>query len=96
MASVGRLAHGTTYVAGTGHRLVAFTLSVTQPSDDSGLLNSPTAVTAVVRYGTSELPVSMEDIDQQIEGGASGSSETTGIDSFAASVPARTHTVCSR
>ena len=33
------------YVAGAGHRLVAFTLSVTQPPADSGQLNASTEVT---------------------------------------------------
>ena len=42
---------GIDYVAGTGRRLVAFTLSVTQPTDDSGLLNAPTAVSAALKVG---------------------------------------------
>jgi len=82
---------GITYVAGSGHRLVAFTVSVTQPTDDSGLLNAPTAVTAALQGGSARAPVSMTRISQQIAGGPSGSAETTGTDSFVASVPARAH-----
>ena len=79
------------YVAGTGRRLVAFALSVTQASADSGLGDTPTGVTASLKVGTTVLPVSMSNIDQQIAGGTSGSTPTTGTESFVASVPARGH-----
>ena len=84
---------GLDYVAGSRHRLVAFTVSVTQPTDDSGLLNAPTAVTASLKVGAVSAPVSLTRISQQIAGGTSGSAETTGTDSFVASVPARSHAV---
>ena len=84
---------GVAYVAGSGRRLVAFTLSVAQPTDDSGLLNAPTGVTASLRVGAASASVSMTKINQQIAGGTSGSANTTGTDSFVASVPAGTHDV---
>jgi hypothetical protein len=84
---------GTTYVAGAGRRLVAFSLSVTQASDNSGLGNASTGVTAKLTVAGSSLPVSMSSIDQQVAGGTSGSAQTTGTDSFVASVPARSHDV---
>jgi DNA-binding SARP family transcriptional activator len=84
---------GTLYVAGTGRRLVAFTLSVTQASGDAGLGNTPTGVNAVLKVGAAAFPVSMSTINQQIAGGASGTSQTTGTDGFVVSVPARAHDV---
>jgi DNA-binding SARP family transcriptional activator len=84
---------GTTYVAGTNRRLVAFALSVTQASADAGLENAPTGVSAALTIGSTTLPVSMSTIDQQVAGGSSGSSPTTGTDSFVASIPARVHDV---
>jgi hypothetical protein len=84
---------GTTYVAGTGRRLVAFTLSVTQASADSGLGNAPTGVSASLKVGSTSLPISMSTVDQQIASGASGSAQTTGTDSFVASVPVRSPAV---
>jgi hypothetical protein len=84
---------GLDYVAGSLYRLVAFTVSLTQPTDDSGLLNAPTAVTASLKVGAVSVPVSMTRIDQAIASGTSGSAETTGTDSFVASVPARSHEV---
>jgi hypothetical protein len=86
-------ASGLDYVAGSRHRLVAFTVSVTQPTDDSGLLNAPTAVTASLKVGAVSAPVSLTRISQQIAGGTSGRAETNGTDSFVASVPARSHAV---
>jgi hypothetical protein len=78
-------------VAGDDHRLVAFALSVTQETIDSGLLNGPTAASASIVTGTKHAgtlgEVSMSRIDQQIAGGPSGSAETTGTDSFVVSVP---------
>jgi DNA-binding SARP family transcriptional activator len=84
---------GTTYVAGTNRRLVAFALSVTQASADAGLENAPTGVSAALTIGSTTLPVSMSTIDRQIAGGSRGSSPTTGTDSFVASVPARVQDV---
>jgi hypothetical protein len=84
---------GVAYVASSDRRLVAFTLSVTQPTDDSGLLNAPTAAAGALKIGSEAITVSMTRINQQIAGGTSGSSETTGTDSFVASVPARAHDV---
>ena len=84
---------GVEYVAGNGRRLVTFTVAVTQPTDDSGLLNAPTGVSAALKVGNASLPVSMTRINQEIAGGTSGSAETTGTDSFVASVPAVTHSV---
>ena len=78
---------GVDYVAGNGRRLVTFTVAVTQPTDDSGLLNAPTGVSAALKVGSASLPVSMTRINQEIAGGTSGSAETTGTDSFVASVP---------
>jgi len=88
-----RAPSGIAYVAGTGRRLVAFTLSVTQTTDDSGLLNAPTGVTAILNLGAVSASVSMTKINQQIAGGTSGSANTTGTDSFVASVPAASHDV---
>ena len=84
---------GTTYVAGSGRRLIAFGLSVTQASANAGIGNAPSGVTASLRVGTASVPVSMSAIDQQIAGGSSGTAQTTGTDSFVASVPARSHAV---
>jgi hypothetical protein len=84
---------GRSYVAGTGRRLVAFTLSVTQASANAGLGNAPTGVTAALKVSASSVPVSMSAIDQQIAGGTSGSAQTTGTDSFMASVPAQSRDV---
>jgi hypothetical protein len=84
---------GVDYVAGTGRRLVAFTLSITQRTDESGSLNAATAVTAAVRAGGATTLNTLSRIDQQIASGSSGSAETTGSDSFVASVPARAHDV---
>lgn len=81
------------YVAGADRRLVAFTLSVTQASANAGIGGAPTGVTASLEVGTTSLPVPMSTIDQQIAGGTSGSAQTTGTDSFVASVPARSHAV---
>ena len=85
--------NGGDYVAGTKHRLVAFTLSMTQATDDSGLLNAATGVSAALKVGTASVPVAMTKINQQIAGGASGSTSTTGTDSFVASVPTSAHDV---
>jgi hypothetical protein len=84
---------GSSYVAGTGRRLVAFTLSLTQASADAGVGNAPTGVAAVLKVGANSLPISMSMIDQQIAGGTSGTAQTTGTDSFVASVPARDHDI---
>jgi hypothetical protein len=84
---------GNAYVAGSGRRLVAFTLSVTQSTSDAGQLNAPTGVTAMLKVGTASTPVSMTKINQQIAGGTSGAGSTTGTDNFVASVPAATHKV---
>ena len=81
------------YVAGSAHRLVSFTLSVTQPTDDSGTLNAPTGVSASLRVGAATRSIDLTTIDRTIAGGASGTAETTGTDSFVASVPAREHDV---
>jgi hypothetical protein len=75
--------------ASAGHRLVAFTLAVTQATDDSGALNGETGVTTAVAAGRSNVSVPMTAINQQIAGGTSGSAQTTGTDSFAVSVPAK-------
>ena len=66
VGSVSNLFGPPVYVAGSGHRLVVFTLSVTQPPADSGQLNSTTEVTATVQVGDKELPVSLDLIDGQI------------------------------
>lgn len=84
---------GVDYVAGSGRRLVTFTVAVTQPTDDSGLLNAATGVSAALKVGAASLPVSMTRINQEIASGTGGSAETTGTDSFVASVPAATHSV---
>jgi hypothetical protein len=84
---------GSTYVASTDRRLVAFTLSVTQASADSGIDNAPSGVIAKLTVGATSLPVSLAAIDQQIAGGSTGSAQTTGTDNFVASVPARAHDV---
>jgi hypothetical protein len=84
---------GVDYVAGAGRRLVAFTLSITQPTDESGSLNSETAVTADLRVDGATTSVSLAQINQQISSGSGGSTETTGTDSFVGSVPARAHDV---
>ncbi|MGO8873190.1 MAG: hypothetical protein ACLQPH_17640, partial [Acidimicrobiales bacterium] len=93
---------GVDYVAGSGHRLVTFTVAVTQPTNDSGLLNAPTGVSAALKAGSASLPVSMTRINQEIAGGTNGSAETTGTngsaettgtDSFVVSIPAATHNV---
>ena len=49
--------------------------------------------TATLQVGSARDAVSMTRINQQIAGGPSGSAETTGTDSFVASVPARAHDV---
>ena len=87
---------GSSDVAGAGRRLVAFALSVSQTSADSGLGNSPTALIAKLTVGATSLVVPMSAIDQQIASGSSGSAQTTGTDSFVASVPARAHDVASQ
>jgi hypothetical protein len=84
---------GITYVADRGRRLVAFTVAITQATDDSGLLNEPTGVTGTLRVGKAALGISMVRVDQAIAGGSSGSTETTGTESFVASVPASSHEV---
>jgi hypothetical protein len=80
---------GSSYVAGTGRRLVAFTFSVTQATVNAGVGNAPSGVSAKVTVGATSAPISMSAINQQIAAGASGSTQTTGTDSFVASVPAR-------
>jgi hypothetical protein len=84
---------GSSYVAGTGRRLVAFTLSVTQASANAGVGSASTGVSAKVMLGATVLPVSLSAINQQIVAGTSGSAQTTGTDSFVASVPARAHAI---
>ena len=84
---------GVDYVAGAGRRLVAFSLAVTQPSEDAGLGNAPTGVSAVLKVGAASMAVPMTSINQQISAGTSATSDTTGTDSFVASVPARTHSI---
>ena len=84
---------GVEFVAGTDSRLVAFTLSVTQPSEDAGILGGSTRVSASLEVGANQMPISMATIDQQIEGGTTGAALTTGTDSFTASVPAHQHNV---
>ena len=93
IGSVSNLFGPPTYVAGTGHRLVTFTMSVTQPPADSGQLNPTTQVTATVQVGDRQLPVSLDLIDGQIAELRPGSAEATGMDSFVASVPANDHAV---
>ena len=66
---------------------------MTQTTDDSGRLNSSTGVAAELAVGRAQLPVSLDMIDGQIAGGKTGSAETTGVDSFVASVPAHEHSV---
>jgi len=84
---------GTQLVAGTGDRLVAFTLAVTQPQEDAGYLGESSAVHASLEVGGAVLSVSMDTINQQIQAGTSATALTTGTDSFAASVPAHQHHV---
>jgi hypothetical protein len=93
VGSVSNLFGPPVYVAGADHRLIAFTLSVTQTADDSGRLNSSTGVAAELAVGRAQLPVSLDMIDGQIAGGKTGSAEATGVDSFVASVPANEHSV---
>lgn len=81
------------YVAGSGDRLVAFTLSVTQPPADAGQLNPLTDVTGFVEIKGRQLPISLDMIDGQIADGMHGSTEATGTDSFVASVPANDHSI---
>jgi hypothetical protein len=85
----GDLATPITYVAGSGHRLVAVTLSLTQATDDSGSLNHQTAVSATLGLGGTTVALPMTTIDRQIAGGSSGSAPTTGTTTFVASVPAK-------
>ena len=93
VGSVSNLFGPPVYVAGSDHRLVAFTLSVTQPPADSGQLNPTTQVTAAVLVGAPQLPVSLDSIDGQIAELRPGSAEATGVDSFVTSVPADDHAV---
>jgi hypothetical protein len=86
-------ANGFELVAGSGHRLVAFTLAVTQPSNEAGELSPSTAVSAAIELHPGQLNVSMDSIDDQIEGGTSESALTTGIGTFAATVPDHDHQV---
>jgi hypothetical protein len=79
------------YVAGAGHRLVDFTLSVTQSPADSGQLNGSTEVIADLMVGNKRTSISLDMIDGQIADGMHGSAEATGTDSFVASVPASDH-----
>jgi hypothetical protein len=93
VGSVSNLFGPPVYIAGADHRLIAFTLSVTQTTDDSGRLNSSTGVAAQLAVGRAQLPVSLDMIDGQIAGGKTGSAQTTGVDSFVASVPAHEQSV---
>jgi DNA-binding SARP family transcriptional activator len=85
-------ASGALDVAGTGDRLVTFTLSVTQPSAESGSLSQQTGVSGWLQTGVSGASVHtmlpFTRIDDEIAGGTSGSAETTGTDTFVGSVPA--------
>ena len=81
-------AAGSELVAHAGDRLVVFTLALTQRAEDAGVLGGPTAVNASLEVGPSQVPVSLDKINPEIQGGASGTALTTGIDSFAAAVPA--------
>ena len=93
MGSVSDVFDPPAYVAGAGHRLVDFTLSVTQPPADSGQLNGSTEVIADLMVGNKQMPISLDMIDGQIADGMHGSAEATGTDSFVASVPANDHSV---
>ena len=93
VASVSDVFDPPAYVAGPGHRLVDFTLSVTQPPADSGQLNGSTEVIASLMVGNKQMSIPLDMIDGQIADGMHGSAEATGTDSFVASVPADNHSV---
>ena len=83
------------YVAGTGHRLVVFSLSLSQPRSGLGPFAS-TDTTATAAVSTSEeasTPVDLSSIDNQIYSASQGSAMGTGTGTFVASVPASTHNV---
>ena len=93
IGSVSNLFGPPVYVADARHRLVAFTLSVTQPPADSGQLNSTTEVTGSVEVGGKQLAISLDLINGQIARLHPGSAEATGVDSFVTSVPSNDHAV---
>ncbi|HWE68118.1 MAG TPA: hypothetical protein VG298_15865, partial [Acidimicrobiales bacterium] len=83
------------YMAVTGHRLVAFSLSLSQPRDDLGpFASGNTAATATVTTATdAKVPVNLSSIDQQIYDAPQGSTMGTGTGTFIVSVPTSNHSV---
>jgi hypothetical protein len=83
------------YVAGSGHRLVVFALTLTQPSAAVGVLGNGTAtVSASLGTGSGNVDtVDLSAVNSQVRNSAVNSTTGTGSGTFVASVPAGAHAV---
>jgi hypothetical protein len=83
---------GITRLPGPGRRLVVFTLRLTQPANDVGVLSQGTAAVALVEVDGTQVTVDLTSLDDQIAG-TEGDSAGTGTESFCLSVPTHGHDV---
>lgn len=83
---------GITRLPESGRRLVVFTLRLTQPTNDVGVLHQGTAAVALIEVDGTQVTVDLTSLDDQIAG-AGDDSTGTGTESFVLSVPAHTHDV---
>lgn len=81
-----------TLVAGSGHRLVVFSLQVTEAVGAGSLFAAGTRASAVVDVGHTAVSVPMGALDAHL-GGDLGSSPATASASYCLSVPAHVHDV---
>jgi hypothetical protein len=75
-----------------GRRFVAFTLEVTAQNQGPSPTSPPSSLSAAVRWGGSLHALSLTSIDDELQAGAGGSSDS-GSASYVASVPNDTHDV---
>lgn len=78
------------YVANTGDRLVAFTVEVTEPTSDGGLLGSGGPALILTVDGS---PVNLDTSTISTDVAESRGSTGTGTESYVAAVPSNTHDV---
>jgi hypothetical protein len=83
------------YVAASGHRLVVFALTLTQPASAVGVLGNGTAtVSASLGTGSGSVDtIDLSAVNSQVRNSAVNSTTGTGSGTFVASVPAGAHGV---
>ena len=75
-----------------GRRFVRFTLEVTAPNQSASPTGPTPSLSAALRWGGTSRPLSLSTIDEQLQAGAGGASDTASA-SYMASVPDYTHAV---